>query len=346
MTINLTNMYQPLYRLTNKLLRNISTIERTYGQIESLHIPKKLELNLTKRNLIASSYASNRIEGNPLTLPEVTNLLLDDRVPVNRDEKEVVNYFSMLQNLSDFQSKQISVGLILEFHTKLMTGVDETAGIIRNVKVVVGKYKEEKGNVSLRVKHDPPHHDRKSIKKDLDELCIWINTNIDIPAVLLTGIFHHEFVYIHPFEDGNGRVCRLLTALLFIKHDYMINKYFVLDDYYDIDRQQYSDMLHSADSGDKTEWLEYYTDGVKFSLQGSLAKYREAITSLRIEEQPTPKEREVLKIIQEKHEVTSQMIVKLLKVSRQQAHALLRGLMEKGLLGKKGKTKSSYYFIK
>ena len=339
-------MYQPIYRLTGRILRNISLIERHYGQIESLKIPKKLELNLTKHNLIKSSYASNRIEGNPLTLPEVTNLLLDDRVPVNRDEKEVVNYFNILQNLSDYQNKEISTSLVSEFHKLLMTGVDQTAGTIRNVKVVVGKYREEKGNVSLKVKHDPPHHDRKSITKDLDILCTWATATRDIPIPILTGIFHHEFVYIHPFEDGNGRVCRLLTALLFIKHEYLINKYFVLDDYYDIDRQQYSDMLHSADNGDKTEWLEYFTDGIKFSLQGALAKYREALLTLRIEEQPTPKEREVLKIIQTRHEVTSQMIVQLLKISRQQAHALLSGLMEKGLLSKKGKTKSSYYFIK
>ena len=339
-------MYQPLYRLTDKLLKNVTQIERHYGQIESLKIPKKLELNLTKHNLIKSSYASNRIEGNPLTLPEVTNLLLDDRVPVNRDEKEVVNYFTILQNLSEYQNKQFSIDLVTDFHKRLMTGVDETAGTIRNVKVVVGKYREEKGNVSLKVKHDPPHHDRKSITKDLEELFTWVNSSRDVPIAIKTGIFHHAFVYIHPFEDGNGRVCRLLTALLFIKQEYLINKYFVLDDYYDIDRQQYSDMLHSADMGDKTQWLEYYSDGVKYSLQGALAKYREALLTLRIEEQPTPKEKEVLKIIQTRQEVTSQMIVQLLKISRQQAHALLSGLIEKGLLSKKGKTKSSYYFIK
>jgi len=338
-------MYNPIYHISPKLLKNISVIERTYGQIESLKVPKKLELNLTRHNLITSSYASNRIEGNPLTLPEVTNLLLDDRVPVNRDEKEVVNYFSILQNMSSYQLKPFSLELVTDFHGKLMQGVDATAGVIRNVKVVVGKYREEKGNVSLTVKHDPPHHDRASIKKDLENLFLWINTNKDIPIPILTGIFHHEFVFIHPFEDGNGRVCRLLTALLFMKHEYLINKYFVLDDYYDIDRQQYSDKLHSADVGDKSEWLDYFSDGVKFSLQGALAKYKEAMFTLRIEEQPTPKEQQVLKIIQEKHEVTSQMIVQLLHISRQQAHALLSGLVAKGLLSKKGKTKSSYYYI-
>jgi len=339
-------MYQPLYRLTTKLLTNITSIERLYGQIEGLKLPKKLELNLTRHNLIQSSYASNRIEGNPLTLPEVTNLLLDDRVPTNRDEKEVVNYFSILQHLNDYKDRSLELPLVTDLHKQLMTGVDETAGQIRNVKVVVGKYKEEKGNVSLRVKHDPPHHDRASIEKSLKDLLNWSSNPEDLPIAIRAGIFHHEFVYIHPFEDGNGRVCRLLTSLLFIRNNYLINKYFVLDDYYDIDRQQYSDMLHSADPGDKTEWLEYFSDGIKYSLQSALARAKEAMTSLRIEEQPTPKEREVLKIIQEKHEVTSHTIAEELHVSRQQAHGLLSNLIDKGLIDKKGSTKSSYYFIK
>lgn len=339
-------MYQPTYKLTNKLLTNITQVERLYGQIEGLKLPKKLELNLTRHNLIQSSYASNRIEGNPLTLPEVTNLLLDDRVPTNRDEKEVVNYFGILQHLTEYKDRPMDISLVKELHKRLMTGVDETAGQIRNVKVVVGKYKEEKGNVSLRVKHDPPYHDRLSIEKYLKELFTWSDSSGELPIVIQTGAFHHQFVYLHPFEDGNGRVCRLLTALLFIRRNYLINKYFVLDDYYDIDRQQYSDMLHSADSGDKTEWLEYFSDGVKYSLQSALARAKEAIMSLRIDEQPTPKEREVLKMIQEKHEITSQMVAKALRVSRQQAHGLLSNLVDKGLIDKKGSTKSSYYFMK
>ena len=339
-------MYQPTYKLTTKLLANIARIERLYGQIESLKIPQKLELNLLRHNLIKSSYASNRIEGNPLTLPEVTNLLLDDRVPVNRDEKEVVHYFAILQKLSSMAKNPITIPLIVNIHKELLDGIDKTAGLIRNVKVVVGRFREEKGNVSLRVKHDPPYHDRKHIEKALHDLLGWVLHSEDVPASMRTGIFHHEFVYIHPFEDGNGRVCRILTALLFIQAGYQINKYFVLDDYYDIDRQQYSDMLHSADKGDKTQWLDYYTDGVKYSLQSALVKFQNALQTLSFEEKPTPKEREVLGIIEQRKQATSKDVVEVLKVSRQQAHALLRALVDKGLLDKKGKTKNSYYFIK
>ena len=81
-------MFEPHYTLSPQLLTSITSIERLYGQIEALRLPQKLELNLKRDNLVQSAYASNKIEGNPLTLPEVTNLLLDDRVPANRDEKE------------------------------------------------------------------------------------------------------------------------------------------------------------------------------------------------------------------------------------------------------------------
>jgi len=341
-------MFTPKFTLTSALLTEITQIERLYGQIEALRLPHELELNLERTNLVQSAYASNKIEGNPLTLPEVTNLLLDDRVPTNRNEKEVVNYFALLKELDGFKEKPINLMLLKEFHKRLMTGVHEQAGHIRNVKVVIGKYNEEKGDVSIRIKHDPPYHTETEIETHMEELLAWLRLEktSNLPAVIRAGAFHHEFVYLHPFEDGNGRVCRLLTALLFVKAGYAINKYFVLDDYYDIDRHQYSDMLHAADTGDKTTWLVYFSQGVKYSLQSALARAKQAILTLKVKKQPTPKEREVLSLLIERQEITSHTIAEALHVSRQQAHSLLKSLVEKGLVRKKGSTKASYYILR
>lgn len=339
-------MFLPKYSLSPKLLNTITKIERLYGQVDALKIPSSLRLNLKRDNLIQSSYASNKIEGNPLTLPEVTNLLLDDRVPTNRDEKEVVNYFAILEKLEEYIDKDFDLALVKELHNDLLTGVHDFAGEIRNEKVVIGKYQEEKGSFSIKVKHEPPHHSRKKIEKALKQLLEWVDSEKDTPAVLLAGIFHHEFVYLHPFEDGNGRVCRLLTALVFLKHGYQINKYFVLDDYYDIDRIQYSDGLSSADKGEKTLWLEYFTEGVKYSLQSALAKLKSSMQRMRIQDRPTPREKEVLEIMQEQPELRSSDVAKKLKVSRQQAHNLLSSLVEKDLIKRMGSTKSSYYVLK
>ena len=339
-------MFNPKYKLSATLLKAITECERLYGQIESLKIPHEIELNLERSNEINSSYFSNSIEGNPLSLPEVTNLLLDERVPANRDEKEIVNYFKILRTLQKHTEGQLTLQKVLQIHKELMSGVnDKIAGDIRNKTIVVGKYKNNSGKVELDIKHNPPTHKKKEIEQLLNKLIEWINKSKD-PILIKAGVFHHEFVRIHPFEDGNGRTCRLLTALLFIKEEYFINKYFVLDDYYDVDRPAYSDALHSADKGNKTEWLEYFSIGCKYSLQSALARVKNALKTLKISERPTNREQDVIDILQQYKEVTSSDVAKNLSISRQQAHNLLKGLKNKGLIEKKGTTKSSYYRLK
>jgi len=335
-------MFKPVYALTTKLQKNINEIERLYGRLEGITVPQHLLLNLERNNLIQSAYISNSIEGNPLSQAEVTNLLLNERVPVNRDEKEVVNYFQLLKELPIRAKEPLTLSTMKGIHEQLLAGVNEKIrGEIRDKRVVVGNYIDNQ----IVIKHDPPYHTKELINQALQDLITWKN-EAEVPSILKIGIFHHEFVYIHPFEDGNGRACRLLTSLLFLRHGYLINKYFVLDDYYDIDRQLYSDSLHTADSGDKTQWLEYFTDGVKYSLQSALGKIELGLTKMTFDIRPTPKEQEVLKIIQQYKEINSSDLVKEFGVSRQQAFNLLKSLTEKGFVEKKGSTKSSYYILK
>jgi len=340
-------MYKPTYTLTPKLVNTLSKIERLYGQLESLRIPRKLELNLERDNLIRSSYISNSIEGNPLSQAEVTNLLLNDRVPANLNEQEVRNYFDILKNLDTFQNKSLSIDLITSLHADLLNRVDHAiAGSIRNKRVVVGGYRKENDRMVFNIKHEPPAHTKIAIEKQLHNLNQWYEQDQQTQLLLKIGSYHHEFVYIHPFEDGNGRVCRLLTALLFLNAEYAINKYFVLDDYYDIDRPQYSDMLHTADAGDKTHLLEYFTEGIYYSLQSAHGRIKTQVDRLSIEDQPSAREKEVLSLFQEQKELTSSIISERLDITRQQAHKLLSNLINKGFLKKKGSTKNSYYLLK
>jgi len=336
-------MFKPKYTITTKVITNLNEIERLYGRLEGMKIPKQLLLNLKRTNLIQSSYASNSLEGNPLSQAEVTNLLLNDRIPINRNEKEMANYFTILKGMDDRVSRPLDITQILNIHKDLMTGVsDKIKGRIRNRKIVVGSRGMSR---ALIIKHSPPFHDRSSIKHSLSDLTQWLDKSKEVP-ILKAGIFHHQFVYIHPFEDGNGRVCRLLTALILLKHNYLINKYFVLDDYYDVDRELYSDSLHTADSGNKTQWLEYFTDGVKYSLQGSLGMIETGLSKLTFNIRPTRKEQEVIEIMQKYREMNSADLAKELQITRQQAFNLLKSLTEKGYLEKRGATKNSYYVLK
>src|SRR3990167_2355995 len=107
-------MQNPKYQLTPYLLKNITEIERLYGNLESLRVPRELYINLERDNLIKSSYASNKFEGNPLSVAEVTNLLLGNRIPTNRDEKEVANYFEILKGLGEQAKEALGMNMILK----------------------------------------------------------------------------------------------------------------------------------------------------------------------------------------------------------------------------------------
>lgn len=104
--------------------------------------------------------------------------------------------------------------------------------------------------------------------------------------------------------------------------------------------------INKADSGDKTAWLEYFTDGVKYSLQSALGRIATGITSLTVDLRPTPREKQALEIVQKYRQITTSDLVHELNITRQQAFNLLKSLLEKGYIDKKGQTKNSYYVVK
>jgi len=339
-------VFKPELSLSKKLLSTLLEVERLYGKLESEHVPSSLLLNLEERNLVLSSFSSTKIEGNPMTRAQVTNLILNDRVPANRDEKEVRNYFDILTDLPEYSKSKIDVPLTLKIHKRLLTGVDdEIAGKFRNQRVVVGSYAwDTREKSSLVIKHDPPYHTSKQISHAISELSKWLEVSEE-QGIIKAGIFHQYFQFFHPFVDGNGRVGRILTAMVLHKNNYKINKYFVLDDYYDIDRVAYSDKLHSADYSDMIEWLEYFVEGVKYSLQSALGRIEVGLRDLDIDLRPTNREKEVLNYLVEHRQVTTSDISDKFGVTRQQAHRLLSSLVEKGFIEKVGETKGSFYVI-
>lgn len=128
-----------------------------------------------------------------------------------------------------------------------------------------------------------------------------------------------------------------------------MSKFFILDDFYDIDRQLYSDTLHTADKGDNTFWLEYFLEGIAVSLQGAMSRINDlkqkSLEEVKGEKRAivTSREEEVLQIVLDKKAIKTTDIQNALSVTRQQAHSLLHSLVKKGLLQKFGKTKTSYY---
>lgn len=344
-------MYQPKFTYTSTLVNNLAAIERLYGQLISERLIPSLSLKLTQEHQILATHYSTSIEGNPLSPREVTNILLGDAIPATKSEKEVKNYFEALIYVSVTAQKRkpLSIPLVLELHKRVLRGIDiKKPGVFRSSGVVVG-HRNVQG---LVIKHKPPAHTAAGINKLLQNLFAFFEIPSPISPIILSGILHHEVAYVHPFYDGNGRVTRLLTTYYLLLHGYEVTKYFILDDYYDLDRLEYSDKLHSADKGDKTKWLEYFLEGIAHSLKAAFERIQD-LTDRRIESIKgdkrvlvTSREEDVLQILLELKKIKTSDIAKHLTVSRQQAQSLLHNLVDKGILERIGVTKSSYYQLK
>lgn len=344
-------MYTPTFEYTPTLVSNLASIERLYGQLISERLIPSLSLKLTQENQILATHYSTSIEGNPLSSRDVTNILLGDTIPTTKSEHEVRNYFDALNfvSVAAMKRKPLNAPFVLELHRRVMKGVDiKKPGVFRNTGVIVG----HRNMGGLVIKHNPPAHTAKTIQKLLTDLFNYLNQPSPVSPLIHAGILHHEVAYIHPFYDGNGRVTRLLTTFFLLLHQYEVSKYFILDDYYDLDRLEYSDKLHSGDKGDKTEWLEYYLEGIGHSLKAALERIRD-LTERQIESIKgdkrvlvTSREEDVLQIVLELKRIKTADVAKHLSVSRQQAQSLLHNLVDKRILERIGITKSSYYQLK
>jgi len=341
-------MFEPKFTYTPKIVNELAAIERLYGQLTAEKLIPSLALKLSEENLVLATHHSTSIEGNPLNPQDVTNIVLGDQVPTTKSEKEVKNYFAVLNRIAVLAKERepISTDLTQKLHHDLMLGLDKDAlGKFRDGPVFVG----HKTKVEIVVKHNPPFHTANQIENALRNVYDWLTNQDEIHPLIKAGIFHHEFAYIHPFFDGNGRLARILTTYYLLLNNYEVSKFFILDDFYDIDRQLYSDTLHTADKGDNTAWLEYFLEGIAVSLQGALARINDlkqsSLEEVKGEKRVivTSREEEVLQIVLDKKAIKTTDIQQALSVTRQQAHALLHSLVKKGLLEKFGKTKTSYY---
>ena len=145
---------------------------------------------------------------------------------------EVLNYFNTLENLD--KCKKLNEETILEIHKSISKGTlknPEMEGKFRDSAVIIANVKTGALNFV------PPSPIK--VPYQIRELVDWVNIEEDLNPIILAGVFHYEFVRIHPFVDGNGRTARALATLILLLNDFDIKGYFSLDEYYNQDRESY-----------------------------------------------------------------------------------------------------------
>ncbi len=202
---------------------------------------------------IVETVGSSRIEGNNTTVIDyITN---GERNQEKENYKEISNILTA-QNyiVKNFKNEKISKRLICEVHALIVNQLSREGarnkGQYRTVDVEIEK-----------ADFKPPSH--FEVDYLMDKLINFINAETkDQHAIIKIAIFHHAFTYIHPFDNGNGRVVRLLTLVLLLQYGYQIHLIFNPSAVFYLDRRNYYRMLSSADTGDNVAWIRYFTNGL------------------------------------------------------------------------------------
>ena len=349
-------MYQPKFTITNKILKNIGSIEASKEVIDNAPLLPYFEKEFKEDAMVRTIHYGTHIEGNELNLTEAEKVLKGQEVMArDGDIQEVINYRKVMEYTNRFHPKQkgedITEDTIKELHKLTVEKIlpKEQTGVFRKTQVVV------KNSITGEVSFKPPM--AVAVSFQIKNLLEFVNNSEDddINPVLKSGAVHYELVRVHPFLDGNGRVARAFATLILYKEGYDIRKFFSLEEYFDKDALRYYEALQSVEKqdGDLTFWLEYFTLGLSIEL----AKIREKVENISIDSKIkkrlggkplllSPRQLKIIEYIQKVGYLQNQAFESLFPmISEDTILNELKGLVKSGIIKKHGVTKGAKYIM-
>ena len=220
----------PQKLLTPSIVKQIAALHEYKGK-QDLYVSAKADtlsalLEIAK---IQSTNASNSIEGIHTSDERLEALVMDKAEPQNRSEEEIAGYREVLTTIHEnYEYIPIRPNNILQLHRDLYSfGGKEIGGRYKNSDNIIAET-DSQGNEHIRFKPTPAFQTPEA----MEDLCRAFNEAIDRnehDALLLIPLFVLDFLSIHPFNDGNGRMSRLLTLLLLYRSGYIVGKYISLE---------------------------------------------------------------------------------------------------------------------
>lgn len=350
-------MFEPKYNITSSILSRIAEIAEIKAAIERSRVLPLNEAQLRRQAILRMAHTSTSIEGNPLGEFEVGKVLEGKNVRAARkDILEVENYYQALKKIDELSKtrREITLAEILMLHKIVINGLVEAKK--------VGKFRpgdvyvlDDLGDGREKLRFKAPS--AKMVSKLTHELLVWIKLSRreNLHPIVKASILHLQFVSIHPFTDGNGRVARLLTQLQLYRDKWDFRKILVLEDYYNRDRMSYYNAEQEVQGSqykegcDFTPWLEYFTKGFLVEARKSLEQVQ-AIgfgkTSKKGEQIFLDRDEiQIMDFLTTTGRITSDDVVDILKLAKRSAQLKLKGLVDKKLIKVQGSGPSTYYTI-
>ena len=272
------------FKTNQQIINLIGNIDSFKGK---WNIVEKKENNylkeLRKIATIESIGSSTRIEGAQLTNAEIKELLENMKITklTTRDQQEVAGYYDVLEIIFEsYADIKISKNYIQQLHQRLLkycTKDDRHRGIYKNLsnKVVANS---PDGTQKVIFNTTEPH----LVESEMNELIDWTNHQLEINEIhplVIIAMFIYEFLSIHPFQDGNGRLSRLLTNLLLLKSDYQFIQYVSFENLIEQKKKTYYEALMDgqkdrySDSERINAWVLFFLDSMFALIQRLEKKY-------------------------------------------------------------------------
>ncbi|MBI5449330.1 Fic family protein [Candidatus Gottesmanbacteria bacterium] len=329
----------------------LAEIDGIRGEFKSgLRMSPQAITNLKKSTLITSAGASTRIEGAKLTDEEVEKVMRGLAVSkfADRDTQEVQGYLETLQNVFDsFQTLPLRESVITSLHNQLLkysTKDDTHRGGYKKKENTVGVLGAD-GKVAKIMFETTPAF---LTGKEMQELVEWTNDALEknrFHQLLIIANFIVEFLKIHPFEDGNGRLSRVLTNLLLLNSGYTFIQYVSHEQIIERRKDEYYIALRKSQETFKTDhdtispWLNFFLSVVREQATKALSYLQEE----KIEDTLSPKQYEVWKYLSEVGEASPGEIIKATGIVRGTVKQALDRLIELGKVKRVGLRRGTRY---
>ncbi|MFH1745219.1 MAG: Fic family protein [bacterium] len=351
-------MFNPQYKLTNKIVALLTAIAESKAVIGRAKILPQNEIKLRRQALIRMSHSSTEIEGNRLNLRQVEALVAHKKIDAPaRDIYEVENYLKALKYIDQFVQKRHSITekTLLKIHGLVAgkTLPKEQSGHYRPEPIFVVS---QRFGLPYETVYTGPD------AKDVPHLCAdfikWLQESEkeNINPVIAAGIAHLEIAAIHPFNDGNGRTARTMATLILYQRDYDFRRLFALEDYYNKERAKYYaainvGKIYQERKTDITSWLEYFVEGFKEEIDNvkaqiislSLKKINDNIESKIYLDKDQLK---LLDFLDQVGRIVIKDAIDVLNCPKRTAQLKLSQLKKLGIIAQIGRGPSSAYILR
>ena len=258
---------KPPYKITGKILKLVASISEKIGEVNSAHLSKP-PTELRKKNRIKTIHSSLEIEGNTLTIEQITAIVENKRViGSKKDILEVKNAIAVYYCLNEFSPFDFES--FCDAHGLLMHGLIESAGKLRSKSVGIVRGSE--------VAHIAPSSEM--LNPLMNDLFDYLKNDDDL-ILIKSCVFHYEMEFIHPFIDGNGRMGRLWQTII-LRDSYPVFEYLPIESLIKERQEQYYESLGKSDgTGESTVFIEFMLEIILESLEELLNIQNVSLTNI------------------------------------------------------------------